>query len=348
MFSVGLAIVFLLASTGPAAAQEPELVSEIVARINNDIITSADYVQALRDFKEELARQMSGKSDAEINAEYDRLKPTVLDILIEDLLLEQKAKELNIDVESDINQEMLALAKQGGFKDVLAFEEELKKQGVDPEGLRIQVGRRLRRDMVLQREVLAPVFQRITDKERREFYEKNKEGFTVPGEVTLSEIFLPLEGHTATEVEQRARRLVTELRAGEDFIAAVKANSAPTRPSTSRLGKLGSFKQDELNKETAAAVSTLKPGDITEPIRLQDGFQIIRLDERKEPVLRKFEDPEVVRAIGQTITMQKAEQERKKYVKELREQAYIDITKGYQSAEAKAEKSEPKPLKTKN
>src|SRR5215831_15225960 len=81
-FSLGLAIGFLLVAAGPARAQEPELVSEIVARINNDIITSADYAQALRDFKEELARQMAGKTDAEINAEYERLKPTVLDILI--------------------------------------------------------------------------------------------------------------------------------------------------------------------------------------------------------------------------------------------------------------------------
>src|SRR5215471_20547183 len=144
--SLVLAIGFLALASVPASAQEPELVSEIVARINNDIVTSADYAQALRDFKEELGRQMQGKSDAEVNAEYERLKPTVLDILIEDLLLEQKAKELNIDVEADINREMQELAKQNNSKDVLSFEEELKKQGVDPEMIRTQLGRRFRRD----------------------------------------------------------------------------------------------------------------------------------------------------------------------------------------------------------
>ena len=346
--SLGIAAGLLALASMPARAQEPELVSEIVARINNDIITSADYAQALRDFKEELGRQMSGKSDAEVNAEYERLKPTVLDILIEDLLLEQKAKELNMDVEADVNQEMLTLAKQNNAKDLLAFEEQLKKEGIDPEVVRTQIARRIRRDLVIQREVLAPVFQRLTDKERREFYEKNKEGFTMPGEVTFSEIFLPLEGHTATEVEQRARRLVTELRAGGDFVEAVQKNSAPNRPSTARQGKMGTFKQGEMNKETAAAIAPLNIGDVTEPIRLQDGFQIIRLDDRKAPVLRKFDDPEVIKIIGQTVTMQKAEEERKKYVKELREEAYIDITKGYQSAEAKAEKPDPKQVKTKN
>jgi peptidyl-prolyl cis-trans isomerase SurA len=243
---------------------------------------------------------------------------------------------------------MKTLATQNGQKDLLAFEEQLKKEGIDPEVVRTQIARRIRRDMVIQREVLAPVFQRLTDKERREFYEKNKEGFTMPGEVTLSEIFLPLEGHTATEVEQRARRLVTELRAGGDFAEAVQKNSAPKRPSTARQGKMGTFKQDEMNKETSAAISSLNIGDVTEPIRLPDGFQIIRLDDRKAPVLRKFDDPEVIRVIGQTITMQKAEEERKKYVKELRDEAYIDITKGYESAEAKAGKPDPKQVKTKN
>src|SRR5260370_38473279 len=115
--SVRLAAGFLLVASGLAAAQEPELVSEIVARINNDIITRADYVNALRDFKEELARQVTGKSDAEGNAEYDRLKPTVLDIMGEDLLLQQKGKELNIGVEADGNRQMKTLATPNGSKE---------------------------------------------------------------------------------------------------------------------------------------------------------------------------------------------------------------------------------------
>src|ERR1044071_2523836 len=103
---VGITLTLLLGSV--ARAQEPELVNEIVARVNNDIITRADYLNALEDFKAEMARQFqqAGKSAAEINAEFEKLKGTVLDILIEDLLLEQKAKELSIDVEAEVNQQM--------------------------------------------------------------------------------------------------------------------------------------------------------------------------------------------------------------------------------------------------
>src|SRR5215216_5030740 len=119
-----LALAFIVALSTTARAQEPELVTEIVARVNNDIITRADYLDALRAFREELTRQMTqqNKSQADINSEYERLKSTVLDYLIEDLLLEQKAKELNVDVEAEVNQEMLEIAKQSGCKDLQCLE----------------------------------------------------------------------------------------------------------------------------------------------------------------------------------------------------------------------------------
>src|SRR5436853_7218978 len=71
-----LAMAFVLALATTARAQEPALVNEIVVRVNNDIITLTDYLGALDAFKDELKNQMKGKSDAEINAEFEKLKPT--------------------------------------------------------------------------------------------------------------------------------------------------------------------------------------------------------------------------------------------------------------------------------
>src|SRR5262249_44335985 len=96
-----LAMAFVLGLATSARAQEPELVNEIVARVNNDIITRTDYLAAIDAFKDELKHQMQNKSQAEIKAEFERLRPTVLNLMIEDMLLEQKAKELGIDVEAE-------------------------------------------------------------------------------------------------------------------------------------------------------------------------------------------------------------------------------------------------------
>ncbi len=335
-----LAISFVPATGSSARAQEPELINEIVARVNSDIITRADYLGALRDFKEQLAREMTGKPEAEIDAEYERMKSTVLDFMIENILLEQKAKELNIDVEPEVNQRMAEIAKDNGLPNVLAFENELKKQGVDPESARAQIRKGLQQQYVVQREVLSPIFQRLNDKDRRNFYEKNKDKFTTRGEVTISEIFMPLEGHTADEVDQRAKRLVVELRAGKSFADAAKENSPASRPSRAQDGKLGAFKQGELKEDIAAATSTLKAGEITEPIRRQDGFLIVRLDDKKEPTALPFENADVQRAINQGATMERAEDARKKYMKKLREDAFVEITKGYVTAQAKPEKAD--------
>jgi peptidyl-prolyl cis-trans isomerase SurA len=336
-----LAVGVAFALAGPTSAQEPELINGIVARVNSDIITIADYNNALRDFREQLTREMSGKPESQINAEFERMKPTILDYMIENLLLEQKAKELNIDVEAEVNQRMKEIATENGLANVLAFENELKKQGVDPESARAQIRKQLQQQYVIQREVLSPIFQRLNDKDKRNFYEKNKDKVTVPGEVTISEIFLPLEGHTADEVDQRARRLVAELRAGgKNFSDAAAEFSPASRASRGQKGKLGTFKQGELKEDINAAISTLKPGEVTEPIRLQDGFQIIRLDERKAATVRAFEDPDVQNYIGRAATMERAEEARKQYMKKLREDAFVEIAKGYVTAQVKPEKTE--------
>ena len=335
-----LATGLVLASAASARAQEPELINEIVARVNSDIITRADYMNALRDLKEQLTREMAGKPEDQINAEFERMKPTVLDYMIENILLEQKAKELNIDVESEVNQRMAEIAKDNGLPNVLAFENELKKQGVDPESARGQIRKGLQQQYVVQREVLSPIFQRLSDKDRRDFYERHKDGFTTKGEVTISEVFLPLEGHTADEVGQRAKRLVAELRAGKSFAAAVQENSPASRASRAQNGKLGTFKPGELKEDITAATSTLKIGEVTEPIRLQDGFQIIRLDDQKLPTVLPFESIEVQNAIGRSATMERAEEARKKYMKKLRDDAFIEIAKGYVPAQPKPDKAE--------
>jgi peptidyl-prolyl cis-trans isomerase SurA len=331
----------MLALSSAALSQEPELVNEIVARVNNDIITRADYLGALQDFKAEIGRQLqqAGKSEADINAEFEKLKGTVLDILIEDLLLEQKAKELSIDVEAEVNQQMAEISKANGFQNVLKFEEALKAQGIDPDGARASIRKRLLQQYVVQREVLQPIFQGLNEKDKRDFYDKHKGEFTEPGEVTLSEIFLPLEGRTAAEVEQRARRLVAELRAGADFAEAVKNNSPSNRATRAQNGKMGTFKAGEIKPDVAAAISSLKAGEVTEPLRLQDGYQIVRMDSQKPSVLRPYEDPKVQQVLGQAVTMERAEAARKKYLKQLREDAFIKVTSGYVTAQAKDDKA---------
>lgn len=343
-----VALTIVLSLSTAALAQEPELVNEIAVRINNDIITRADYLAALADLKAGLTRQMQaqGKNQAEIDQEFEKIKPTVLDAMIDEILLQQKAKEFGIDVEADINQRMAQIAKDYNLPNVLELEKAMRQQGVDPEGARASLRKEFQQQYVFQREILAPIYNSLTEKEKRDFYEKNKANIAKPGEVELSEVFLSLEGYTATEVEQRARRLVEELRAGLSFNEAVQRYSPSTRATRAQNGKLGKYamgdKESELAPDIAKAISTLKVGEYTEPIRLQDGYQIIRVDARKDPAIMPYEDKEVQNWVSRAATYEKAEGERKKYMKKLRSEAYIKVTKGYLTAQAEDEKKEDK------
>jgi len=74
----------------------------------------------------------------------------------------------------------------------------------------------------------------------------------------------------------------------------------------------------------------------------QDGFQIVRLDDRKPATLVPFEDPKVQGAIGRMVTMERADNARKQYVKKLRNESYVEITRGYGAVEAKTDKPDKK------
>jgi parvulin-like peptidyl-prolyl isomerase len=294
-------------------------------------------LRAVEDFKEEMKRQMKDKSEAEIAAEIQRLLPTVLNFIIENLLLEQKAKELSIDVEAEVKQQMLQIANENKFKSITEFEAALKQQGIDPEQARNSLRKNLQQNYVMQKEVLSPIFQNLSDKDKQAWYEKNKKYFTTEAEATISEIFLPLDNQTADEVTQRAKRIVAELRAGKNFAEAVQQYSGATRPSRALGGKLGTFKlkEGELKPDLLAAIKDLKTGEVTEPIRQQDGFQIIHMDEKKDATVIPYSNPEVQRAVNNGATMERADEARKKYIKRLREEAFIKIDEKYAAPETK-------------
>lgn len=338
-FKKRMVLVALVALTSTAFAQQGELVTEIVARINNDIITLADYQKAVNDFVAQITEELKQqkKTDAEIQAEIEKQRPKVLDYIIDDMLFEQKAKELGADVEAQVNEQMLEVAKRNGFKNILEFEAALKQQGIDPEVWRNQARKQLLQQYVFNREIVRPIYENLTEKDKLAWWEKHKKNLEMPAQATLSEIFLSLENQTAAEVEQRAKRIVAELRAGKNFVEAVQQYSAPNSPSRALNGKLGTFVLDpkEIREDLLAAVKDLKTGDVTEPIRQQNGYQIIRVDEKKEPTVPPFNDPKVQQIVNQYATMERAEEARKKYLKKLREEAFIDIKPAYDPAKAK-------------
>jgi parvulin-like peptidyl-prolyl isomerase len=186
------------------------------------------------------------------------------------------------------------------------------------------------RDYLVQKEALIPIYNSITPSDRLEFYDRNRAEFMTAARVTLSEIFLQCEDSTRSGVQRWAQSLVEQLRNGLSFGEAVQLYTPPNRASYSRGGSLGSFRIDELRNVIAGAISSLEPGGITDPIGLQDGFMIVRLDGREDPRLLGFEDPRVQESISRAITMDRAEAARKAYIaRRLREEAVVSVLSNF-------------------
>jgi peptidyl-prolyl cis-trans isomerase SurA len=148
-------------------------------------------------------------------------------------------------------------------------------------------------------------------------------------------MYLSSAGKNEAEVKAKALELIRQVRAGADFgaLAAVNSerelNGARTGPQTK--GKVGSFEVPSLREDIATAIKGIAVGGVSEPIRSNDGYQILRVDERTPGSdAAAFNENQVREA----ITMERTPKERDAFLKKLRDDAYIKISENYRASVA--------------
>ncbi|MCC6206539.1 MAG: peptidylprolyl isomerase [Gammaproteobacteria bacterium] len=124
----------------------------------------------------------------------------------------------------------------------------------------------------------------------REYYRTHPDKFTTPERLRVSMILLKVEpwaaGASWDAARDEAARLEERLRGGADFAELARLHSAD--PSAGRGGDLGYVHHGMFSEETQRVIDELKPGGLSAPVRLLQGFAIFRLDERIPPVLNDF------------------------------------------------------------
>ena len=320
-----LAVVLVAAAAvAPALGQDQRLVEEVVARVNADVITRSQYLETVKETENDFNQNFPPEEAKQKFAEF---RPMILDRMIDGLLLVQKGQDLGIDVEAQINKHMLTIAEQQNMT-ITQLEEAMRQSGVDPNDMRARLRERLLREAVLNQEVYGGIWRGLTEREKREYYEAHKDKFMQPGELKLSEIFISVEGRSFPEIEAKAREIITAARSGGSFPDLVKKHGDPTRASYANAGSLGSFKSaEDLSEPLAKAVAPLKTGEVTDPIRMADGMIILRVDERREPAPRPYE--EVEREVSYALVMERSRDAEAQYLKKLRQQAYVKVNPDY-------------------
>lgn len=338
-FAIAGIFVFAILALVPAQtlAQESELqvVDEVIAQINDDVITLS---MLKRESKERVdALRQSGMSPEAAAAEVAKRQPELIATLVNEALLLQKGKELDLsaEVEAEVNRRMLDVAKEQGITTIEKLDAAMRESGVDPVATRQTLRVEIMKQAVIQQEVDRKIFFGSTIDELKKYFQEHQEKFRKPESVTISEIFLSSAGKNEAEVKARALGLVTQLRAGADFGAVAAANSERevngVRTAAQNKGKVGTFEVPNLREDIGSAIKNVKVAGVSDPLRTNDGYQILRVDERNlGSSTATFNENQVREA----ITMERGEKRREEYLQGLRNEAYIKISANYRAAVA--------------
>lgn len=327
------ALVLALVTVSAFAQEgEPSVVDEVIAQVNNEVVTLSMVKREMKEFVE--TQKQQGVPEQKAADEVAKHQPEIIASLVNEQLVMQKGKELGFteDVEAEVNRRMTDVAKQHGIK-FSDLDEALKQSGVDPASVRQALRAEIMKQMVFTREVDSRIYYGLSQEELKKYYEAHKDKFRKPESVTLSEIWLSLAGKQEAEVKAKAMQLVLQARGGADFKALAVANSErmqdgkPTAPENG--GKVGTFQVPDLRADVAAALKNIPVGGVTDPIRTDEAYMIFRVDERTAASdVSSFNENQVREA----ITQERSENERKLYLEGLRKEAYIKIATPYRES----------------
>ena len=333
MINVALLLGIALLTGNVACAQESDLkpIDEVIVRVNAGVIMRSAFEAAQRELLDELKRK--GLSPQELEKQFNEYTPRLLDDLINSQLLVQRAKDLSINVEAQVNQQMLLLMKESNCESDKCLEQKMREAGLDMEEYRRIIAEKFSRDAVLGQEVYRKLMMSQTEKEKREFYEKNKEMYAEPAEVALSNIFIAF-GKDQDQALARAKEVVAQARAGVVDFKALAQKYTESEPGK-KDPSLGKFKIPDLKPEVKAVVENAKAGEVTDPIKLETGYSIFHVDERKEQNQLAFEDERVQTHVGRSLIDQHIGDEVEVYLTKLRNDAFIEIDARYQFENSK-------------
>jgi peptidyl-prolyl cis-trans isomerase SurA len=322
-------LVVLIAATLPVAgAADIRVVEEIVAKINGDIITRGEIEHQRVLLEEEARRQgISGPRLAEA------LKQQQQDALrdqIDQLLLVQKGKDLNIKIEADVTRRMAEIQVQSKITDPDKFHAFVREQtGMSYEDYRQQMTNQLLTQRVISEEISSRIS--IPEPELRKYYDEHKTEYVREEEVYLSQILVSTEGKTPQQVaaaQKKAADLVARARKGEKFSDLARDNSDDVATAKDG-GNLPPYKRSDhlMVKEIEDLVFQQKKGYVSDPIKTPLGLLILRVDERFEPGQASFE--EVREQVTQALAGPKMQPKVREYLTRLRQDAFLEIKDGY-------------------
>lgn len=278
-----LTVLMLLMASIMVACGSDGSNSEVVGKVNDINITKEDLY----------------------NAMVEQMGDQTLESLISEKIVELEAKKEDIKVtDKEIEEELDVLKEQYGGDE--ALEQVLLSQGLTADVLKDNI----KMNIMIKKLIGTDI--EVKEEEIKEFYEENKEQFGEKEEVDAN--------HILVETKEEAEEIKAKLDDGEDFEELAKKHS--TDGSKDEGGALGFFGKGEMVPEFEEVAFSMKKGEISDIVKSEFGYHIIRVNEKKEGKEASLEDSE--EEIKDAIIESKLPEEYQKWYQERYEEYEVE------------------------
>jgi parvulin-like peptidyl-prolyl isomerase len=335
MFRRFVVLIFSALAIG-SAADSVKVVEEIAAKVNGDIITRGELEKKRQEITAEARKQ--GLSGARLEATVKEFAANALRDEIDQLLLVQKGKDLNLSVDAEVTRRLAEMQVQQKEPDPEKFQAFIRDQtGMTYEDFKL----RMKNEMLTQRVIGQEVARNITvsEPEMQKYYDEHKSEFMrKEAQVFLSQIVISTQGKTPEQIEaaeKKAKQLVERAKSGDKFSDLARENSDDVETGKNG-GYIGAMPKGVMDKAIEDLVFTQKKGFISDPIKRPSGFLILKVEERYEVGQATFD--EMKNKLQDILTEPKMEGRVRVYLTQLRQDAFLEIKEGYIDSGAAAGK----------
>jgi peptidyl-prolyl cis-trans isomerase SurA len=321
--AVALAIVGMTITAGA------EIIEQILVKVNGEIFTKSDLEQRQVAALRQKGQQIDLKADptnAQLRKALDEITPQIMVEAVDEMVIVQRGKELGYKLSDEQFKSVVDnIRKENKIETDEQFQAALKSENMTMADLRRNLERQMIVQRVQQNEVLGKIG--VTEEEARKYYATHLNEFTTPPAVTLREIVVSLPTDdkgvnvaAAEAAQARIDGLRKRVTSGEDFQKL--ATEASDSPSKANGGLIGPISLNDIAPDLRKLIEAMKVGEVSEVIRNQRGFQILKLETMTPLQTMAFEQARD--QISERVFTDKRKVEFEKYLQKLRAQAIIE------------------------
>ena len=316
------------AATQPVDPNAGKTIEEIIARVNNEIVTLSEYEKAKQSAAEDAKQECQGRCTPEqLQTDIEERQKNALRDLIDQSLLVQRGKDMGISVKPEVIKQLDQIRTQNKLASIDELEKAVTSEGMNWEDFQSNIENHLLTQKVIGSEVGSHIT--ITDDEIQKYYQAHRSEFVRPEQVALREIQVNTQGKSADELpalKKKAETALKRVQDGEDFGEIAKRYSESS--TKDQGGFLGVYKRGELAKELEDRVFAMKRNQLTDVLETKQGYLILQVLERYDEGQQSLD--KVRNEITEKLYNERLEPAVRAYLKTPREQSYVIIKPGYQ------------------